>query len=165
MAYPFTPNERANALLARDGTALLIGLCLDQQVRTEKAFEAPYLLRERAGTIDAAAIAALRPAKLVSIFRTKPALHRFPASMAKRVRALCAMIVERYRGRGARVWSDAKTADSVFERLRSLPGFGEAKSASTVRILGKFGGVALAGWKRFGSDAALPWVYRNGKRI
>src|SRR6516225_9832085 len=91
-SYPFTPNAEANALLAHDGTALLIGLCLDQQVRTEKAMVGPYELGRRLGTLDAKAIAATPPAKLDRVFREPPALHRFPGMMAKRVRALCKII-------------------------------------------------------------------------
>jgi uncharacterized HhH-GPD family protein len=163
-SYPFTPDERANALLARDGTALLIGLCLEQQVRTEKAMIGPYELRKRLGSIDAKTIAKTPPARLDKIFRTPPALHRFPGMMAKRVRALCAAIAEEYGGKGDRVWRGAKTADEVYERLLALPGFGKDKAASAVRILGKFGGIELPGWRGFSSEADMPWVFKDGKR-
>jgi len=165
MPYPFTPNDDANRLLAQDGTALLIGMCLDQQVRTETAFAGPFRLRERIRTIDAAKIAALPPSKLAAAFRTKPALHRYPGMMSKRVRALCSTIVRDYAGKGARVWTGIKTGEAAFERLVALPGFGQAKANCGVRILGKFGRVPLAGWRRFASDGDLPWVYENGRRI
>ncbi len=163
-SYPFTPNAAANALLARDGTALLIGLCLEQQVRTEKAMIGPYELRRRLGTLDAAKIAALSPGKLDKIFREKPALHRYPGMMAKRVRAVCAAIVEDYGGKGARLWQGARRADEVYERLLALPGFGKAKATAGVRILGKFGGVKLAGWRGYSCEADMPWLFKDGKR-
>src|ERR1700687_2433808 len=134
--YPFTQNGAANALLGKDSTALLIGVCLEQQVRTEKAMVGPYELRRRIGTLDAKKIAALPPAKLDKAFRATPALHRFPGMMAKRVHALCKAIVLDYGGRGARVWSDATTGQQVFERLLALPGFGKEKAGGGVRILG-----------------------------
>jgi len=163
--YPFTPNDAANRLLASDGTALLIGLCLDQQVRTETAFEAPFRLRARIKTVAAAKVAALHPASLAAAFRAKPALHRYPGMMSKRVRALCAVIARDYAGKGSSVWRGAKSADAAFERLCELPGFGRAKASCGVRILGKFGGIRLAGWERFGADEDLPWVYENGRRL
>ncbi|HZV79417.1 MAG TPA: HhH-GPD-type base excision DNA repair protein [Candidatus Binatus sp.] len=164
-SYPFTPDKRANALLGRDGTALLIGLCLEQQVRTEKAMIGPYELRKRLGTIDAKTIAKTPPARLDKIFRTPPALHRFPGMMAKRVRALCAAIADEYSGKGERVWGGAKNAGEVYDRLLALPGFGKDKAASAVRILGKFGDIALRGWRDYSSDADMPWVFKDGKRV
>jgi uncharacterized HhH-GPD family protein len=163
-SYPFTPNEAANALLAKDGTALLIGLCLEQQVRTEKAMIGPYDLRRRLGTIDAKKIATTPPVRLDRVFRETPALHRFPGMMAKRVRALCAAIASDYGGKGARVWEKAKSADEVYERLLELPGFGKDKAASAVRMLGKFGAKDLRGWRKYSCEADMPWVIKDGKR-
>jgi len=163
-SYPFTSNEAANALLAKDGTALLIGLCLDQQIRTEKAMGGPYELRKRLGTIDAAKIARTPLPRLDRVFRESPALHRFPGSMAKRVKALCEVIASEYGGRGSRVWSAAKSSDEVYERLLALPGFGKDKASAGVYMLARFGGVKLPGWRSYRCDAALPWVIKDGKR-
>lgn len=162
--YPFTPNDAANALLAKDGTALLIGLCLEQQVRTEKAMMGPYDLRRRLGTLDAKKIAAMSPARLDRVFRETPAIHRFPGMMAKRVRALCAAIAQDYGGKGARIWENAKNADEVYERLLALPGFGKGKASSGVRILGKFGRKKLPGWRTYSGEADMPWIIKDGKR-
>src|SRR5579864_3306852 len=135
--FPFTPIPQANELLRTSGTALLIGLCLEQQVRSEKAMLGPYELRERIGHLDAAKIAKIPAAKLESVFRAKPALHRFPAMMARRVRALCAEIARQYGGEGGRVWARVTSAGELCRRLRSLPGFGDAKAAGAVRLLAK----------------------------
>ena len=164
-AYPFTPDPQKNALLRESGTALLIGMCLDQQVRTEKAMSGPYELRERLGHLDARRIARLPEAKLAAVFRRPPALHRFPGMMAKRVRALCMIVANEYDGDGARVWAKVKDADEVFARLRSLPGFGEAKAKTGVHILVAYGGHKLAGWRRYESPDALPWEFKAGKKV
>lgn len=163
-SYPFTSNETANALLAKDGTALLIGMCLDQQIRTEKAMSGPYELRKRLGTLDAAKIARTPLARLDRVFRKRPALHRFPATMAKRVKALCEVIAAEYGGKGSRVWSTAKSSDEIYERLLQLPGFGKDKASAGVYMLAKFGGVKLPGWRSYRCDAAMPWVIKDGKR-
>jgi uncharacterized HhH-GPD family protein len=163
--YPFTPDPAKNALLARSGTALLIGMCLDQQVRTEKAMSGPFELQQRIGHLDPRAIAAVPPAKLEAVFRRPPALHRFPAMMAKRVRALCAIIADEYGGDGARLWARAKSADEVYERLRALPGFGDDKAKAGVHILAKFGRHKFKGWRRYAVPEALPWEFRDGKKV
>jgi uncharacterized HhH-GPD family protein len=164
-AYPFTPVEAANQLLASDGNALLIGLCLEQQVRSAKAMSGPYVLRERLGHLDVAKIAKMQDAKIQAVFRKPPAIHRFPGMMAKRVKALCGAIVDDYGGDGSRIWARSRSAGDVYDRLRELPGFGDAKAASGVRILAKFGGKPLDGWKRYSSDEYLPWVYKDGERL
>ena len=163
--YPFTPDDGANDLLAESGTALLIGLCLEQQVRSEKAMVGPFVLRERVGHLDARKIAAMTDPKIVATFRAKPAIHRFPGMMAKRVKALCAQITSEYGGDGSRLWERVRSADEVYRRLLELPGFGDAKASCGVRILAKFGKRPLQGWQRFASDEDLPWVYRHGKRV
>jgi uncharacterized HhH-GPD family protein len=163
--YPFTPDERANELLSRSGTALLIGLCLEQQVRSEKAMIGPYVMLERIGSLDAAKIAKMPQAKLDAVFREKPAIHRFPGMMAKRVRELCKVIADDYGGDGSRVWARVNDAKALFDRFHALPGFGEEKAACAVRILAKFGGRATAGWQRYANDADLPWEFKDGKRI
>jgi uncharacterized HhH-GPD family protein len=162
-SYPFTPNAEANALLAHDGTALLIGLCLDQQVRTEKAMVGPYELGRRLGTLDAKAIAATPPAKLDRVFREPPALHRFPGMMAKRVRALCKIIADDYGGRGEHIWERETDAAKVYERLLTLPGFGKSKAAVGVSILAKFGGKKLRGSNAYRCDEDMPWVIKTNR--
>lgn len=163
--YPFTPNEDANSLLAESGTALLIGLCLEQQVRSEKAMVGPYELRQRLGHLDAAKIAKMPLAKLAAKFRAKPALHRYPGMMAKRVRDLCGQIAAEYGGDGARVWERVMSAAELYRRLCDLPGFGDAKAAAGVRLLATFGKRSLEGWRRYGSDEDMPWVFKSGKRV
>jgi uncharacterized HhH-GPD family protein len=163
-SYPFTPDAAANDLLAKDGTALLIGLCLDQQVRTEKAMIGPYELQRRLGTLDPKKIAVMPLSRLDRVFRESPAIHRYPGMMAKRVRALCAIISSEYGGNGARIWERAKDAHEVFERLLELPGFGKGKAGAGVRILAKFGGEKLPGWRNYSCEADMPWVIKDGKR-
>ena len=143
----FTDSDEANALLVADPFALLVGFALDQQVTVQKAFEGPLVLRERLGTLDPARVAT---APLEDIFRQRPAIHRFPGSMARRVNDLAAHIAEHYDGDAARVWTEARSPEDLKARLGALPGFGEMK----VKALG----AVLA--KRFGVEAAaglVPW--------
>jgi uncharacterized HhH-GPD family protein len=137
----FTDSDEANELIARDPLALLIGFALDQQVTVQKAFEGPLVILRRVGTLDAARLAAtdLEPA-----FRERPAIHRFPGAMAKRVRDLTAHVAERYGGDAARVWTDATTADALRANLDALPGFGEMKVKALAAVLAKRFGVAAA---------------------
>ena len=137
----FTDSEAANALIASDPLALLIGLALDQQVTVQKAFAGPLVMRERLGSLEAGRLAAtdLEPA-----FRERPAIHRFPGSMAKRVRDLAAHIEERYGGDAERVWTDAASPEELKANLEALPGFGEMKVKTLAAILAKHYGVATA---------------------
>jgi len=138
----FTESDAANALIASDPMALLVGFALDQQVTVQKAFSGPLVLRERLGTLEPAALAA---ADLEAVFREKPAIHRFPGSMAKRVHELAVHIDERYGGDAARVWGDAgDDAGALHANLCALPGFGEMKVASLASVLAKRYGVAAA---------------------
>ena len=141
----FTESDEANALIASDPMALLVGFALDQQVTVQKAFSGPLVIKERLGTLDAAALAA---ADLEPIFRAKPAVHRYPGAMAKRVQALAAHVRDRYDGDAARVWSDAANGSELRANLAGLPGFGEMK----IKALG----AVLA--KRFGVEAAQELV-------
>jgi len=141
----FTDSDEANELIATDPLALLIGFALDQQITVQKAFEGPLVLRERVGTLDADELAAI---DLEPVFRQKPAIHRFPGAMAKRVRDLAGHVVEHYDGDAARVWTDAASADDLRANIEALPGFGEMK----VKALG----AVLA--KRFGVEIAEPLV-------
>jgi uncharacterized HhH-GPD family protein len=137
----FTDSDEANALIARDPLALLIGFVLDQQVTVQKAFEGPLVLRERVGTLDADKLAAM---DLEPVFREKPAIHRFPGSMAQRVRDLAAHVAERYDGDAGRLWSEAGSPEELRARLEDLPGFGEMKVKSVAAVLSKRFGVSVA---------------------
>jgi len=150
---PFTGDAAADALLTDNPLALVLGMLLDQQVPMEWAFGAPALLAQRlGGTLDAAQIAAMDPAALEEVFRTKPALHRYPGSMAKRAHALCAYLVEHYDGNAANVWNDAPTGDDLLDRVLALPGFGKDKARIFVGLLGKRLGVRPAGWEEVAAD-------------
>ena len=142
---PYTGNDEADALLASDPLALLIGFALDQQVTVQKAFSGPLDLRNRLGHLDAKRIAATDPADLDRVFRERPALHRFPGSMARKVQALCAFIAERYDGDASRIWREAKDGRDLQARLLELPGFGEMKARTVLAVLGKRFGVSLPG--------------------
>jgi uncharacterized HhH-GPD family protein len=137
----FTDSEEANELIAADPLALLVGLVLDQQVTVQKAFAGPMVLRERLGKLDAPTLV---EAELETVFRERPAIHRFPGSMAKRVRDLAAHLMERYDGDAARVWTDAATPEELKANLSALPGFGEMKVATLAAILAKHYGVVTA---------------------
>ena len=137
----FTDSDEANALLASDPMALLIGFALDQQVPVQKAFMGPEVLLERLGAIDARTVA---EADLEPVFREKPAIHRFPGSMAKRVHELAVHILERYEGDAARVWRDAADPAELRANLAGLPGFGEMKVKALGSVLAKRFDVAAA---------------------
>jgi uncharacterized HhH-GPD family protein len=137
----FSNSDEANALLVDDPFALLVGFALDQQVTVQKAFEGPLVLRERLGTLDPARVAT---APLEDIFRQRPAIHRFPGSMARRVNDLAAHIAEHYDGDAARVWTEASSTEDLKARLGALPGFGEMKVKALGAVLAKRFGVALA---------------------
>jgi uncharacterized HhH-GPD family protein len=137
----FTNSDEANRLLVSEPLALLIGFALDQQVTVQKAFEGPLVIRERVGTLDAGPLAAM---DLEPAFRERPAVHRFPGAMAKRVRELAAHVAERYDGDAARVWTDAATSEALRANLEALPGFGEMKVKALAAVLAKRFGVALA---------------------
>ena len=138
----FTDSDEANAFIAQDPLALLVGFALDQQVTVQKAFSGPLVLRERLGSLDAARLAAT---DLEPVFRERPAIHRFPGAMAKRVRDLAAHVAERYDGDAARVWTDASDAEALRENIAALPGFGEMKIKALGAVLAKRFGVAAAG--------------------
>jgi uncharacterized HhH-GPD family protein len=140
----YTGNDEADELLAREPFALLIGFALDQQVPVQTAFSGPLKLKQRLGTLDPGKIAATDPARLEQVFREKPAIHRFPGNMAKRVQDLAAVVVEDYGGDAERVWSEAADGAELRRRIAALPGFGDMKI--------KAFGAVLA--KRFGVEAA-----------
>ena len=143
-ALHFTGNEAADRLLAEESLALLIGFALDQQVPVPTAFSGPWKLKERLGTLDARTIAQTDPAELERIFREKPAIHRFPGTMAKRVQELAAVVDDEYGGRAERVWTDAADGADLRRRIASLPGFGEMKIKALGSVLAKRFGVEVA---------------------
>jgi len=142
-------DPKADALLSKDPLALLIGMVLDQQVPLEKAFRGPYDLSQRLGVakLDAAALAAWDPAELIAAFVTRPALHRYPAAMARRVQDLCRVVVEVYGGRPDRIWRKAADGEDLLTRVHALPGFGEQKARIFVALLGKQIGLDVPGWR------------------
>jgi uncharacterized HhH-GPD family protein len=165
----FTESEEANRLLVTDPMALLVGFALDQQVTVQKAFMGPLVLRERLGTLDAAAIAS---ADLDTLFRERPAIHRYPGAMATRVRALAEHLRDAYDGDAARVWTEATDSEDLLRRLQALPGFGTMKVKALAAVLAKRLGVALAEplvpWHPTLGDVATPdglAEYRAAKRL
>lgn len=142
-----TGNPDADALLNTDGTALLIGMLLDQQVPMEVAFNGPTKILQRLGRFDAATIAATDLDEFVAICCQPPAIHRFGAVMARRTHAVCERLVIDFDGRAENIWTGVKTADELYQRLRTLPGFGEEKARIFVALLGKRMGVRPKGWK------------------
>jgi uncharacterized HhH-GPD family protein len=143
----FTESDEANELIAQDPMALLVGFALDQQVSVQKAFSGPMVIKERLGTLDPATLA---DTDLESVFAQKPAVHRYPGTMAKRVQALAAHIRDRYDGDAARVWEDAADGDELRANIAALPGFGEMKIKALGAVLAKRFGVANA-------EALVPW--------
>jgi uncharacterized HhH-GPD family protein len=137
----FTDSDEANALIATEPMALLVGFVLDQQVTVQKAFSGPLALKERLGSLDAATLAG---ADLEPVFREKPAVHRFPGSMAARVHDLAEHVRDRYDGDAARVWTDAPDAAALRANLHALPGFGEMKVKALGAVLAKRFGIAAA---------------------
>jgi uncharacterized HhH-GPD family protein len=150
-SLPFSGDAEADALLASSPLALLIGFALDQQVTVQKAFSGPMELVRRTGGLDAASIAAMEPEQLAEVFRTPPALHRFPGMMAGRVQELCAVVAAEYGNDASRIWRDAADAKDLRARLKALPGIGEGKSATIIGVLANRFGVRPAGW-----EAQLP---------
>jgi uncharacterized HhH-GPD family protein len=142
-------DSEADALLASDPLALLIGMVLDQQIPLERAFRSPLELAQRLGRpLDAAELAFMDPAALGAIFAQPPALHRFPGSMAARVSQLCRVIVEDYDGKPSEIWDTAATGSELLARVKALPGFGAQKAAIFVALLGKQLGVRPPGWEQ-----------------
>ncbi|MFL5894739.1 MAG: HhH-GPD-type base excision DNA repair protein [Thermoleophilaceae bacterium] len=137
----FTDSDEANALIASDPMALLIGFALDQQVTVQKAFAGPLAIKERLGGIDAETLAS---SDLEPVFRTKPAIHRFPGAMAKRVQDLAAHVRDRYDGDAARVWTEPHDTEALRANLAALPGFGEMKIKALGAVLAKRFDVRIA---------------------
>ena len=173
VSLPFTGDDEADRLIADDPLALLIGFALDQQVTVQKAFSGPLVIRRRLGYLDAARIAALDPGDLDAVFRERPAIHRFPGSMATKVQALCATIARDYDNDAERVWRDATDGPALEKRLLGLPGIGDMKAKSLIAVLGKRFGIRPPGydevvptWPTLGDvdSAEALATYQAGKR-
>jgi len=147
-SLPYTGNAAADALLAREPLALIIGFILDQRVTVPKAFSGGLVPGERmGGQLDASAVAALPTADVETLFRTPPAIHRFPNMMGRRVQAVCAILVRDYAGDAANIWADGADAAEVERRLCTLPGIARFKAQSIIGILGTRLGTPLPGWE------------------
>ena len=136
----YTGVDEADELIAHDPFALLVGFALDQQVPVPTAFQGPWKLKQRLGTLDPGKVAATDPARLEQVFREKPAIHRFPGAMASRVQELAAQVTEDYGGDASRIWREAEDGADLRKRISSLPGFGQMKVKALGAVL----------WKRFG---------------
>jgi uncharacterized HhH-GPD family protein len=148
-----TSEPAADRLLSENAFALLVGMLLDQQIAMEQAFVGPHRLAERlGGTLDPVTVAATDPDELEQRFREKPAIHRYPGSMAKRVHALAVHLVDEYDGDAAAVWHDAEDGRELKQRLTALPGFGDQKARIFVALLGKQCGVTPDGWREAAGD-------------
>jgi uncharacterized HhH-GPD family protein len=152
MPILWSGRREADQLLEEDPLALLIGLVLDQQVKMEKAFSGPYDLKQRLGHLDAAAIASMEPEALDAVFRQRPALHRFPGNMARRVQKLCGMVATEYGGDAGAIWRNVNDGDELARRISALPGFGDMKVRITMSVLAKKFGVTPPGWERHAAN-------------
>jgi uncharacterized HhH-GPD family protein len=142
-----TGRADADALLASDPNALLLGMVLDQQIPMEKAFSGPAVIAERMGGLDVGAIAAADPDSFREICSRPPAVHRFPGSMSARVQSVCQVLVQDYRGDAANLWAEVDTGAELYRRIAGLPGFGTQKASIFVALLGKQYGVTPTGWR------------------
>ena len=162
LKLPLSGDTAADKLLEKDALALLIGMVLDQQIPLERAFKSPADLKERmGGVLDAKEIAESDPDMLAKVFAQPPALHRFPASMAKRVQEMCRIVVDQYDGRGANVWKTAKTGADLLANVKALPGFGDQKAKIFVALLGKRLGVQPKGWAEAAGDFGAPGTFKS----
>jgi uncharacterized HhH-GPD family protein len=155
-------DEVADTLLAQDPLALLIGMVLDQQIPLERAFKSPADLKERlGGTLDVGAVASMDPDELAALFSVRPALHRFPGSMARRVQELCRVVIDTYGGDAAAIWTSAQDGTQLLANVKALPGFGEQKARIFVALLGKQFGVRPPGWEEASSPFGEPGSFRS----
>jgi uncharacterized HhH-GPD family protein len=155
-------NPEADALLSKDPLALLIGMVLDQQIPLEWAFAGPAELRRRLGhDLDARDLASMDPEALAAAFSARPALHRYPGSMAGRVQEMCRILVEQYGGKADAVWKGATSGADLLKRVHDLPGFGEQKAKIFVALLGKQLGVKAAGWQEVSSPFGDAGTFRS----
>jgi uncharacterized HhH-GPD family protein len=162
MSLYLSGDEAADQLLSTDPLALLVGMVLDQQIPLERAFKSPYDLQERLGTpLDAAALAAMDPDALAEVFSERPALHRFPKSMAGRVQEVCSLIVDSYGGDPAAIWTSAQDGKELLANVKALPGFGEQKARIFIALLGKQLKVRPPGWEKAASPFGETGSFRS----
>jgi len=152
-----TGDREADQLLTEDDNALLIAMILDQQVPMEKAFTGPLVIAQRmGGRLDVATIAAMPEEDFIAVCAQRPAIHRFPGAMAKRIQQVCRVLTDHYDSQAANVWRNAATGAELKQSLASLPGFGAEKAAIFTAVLGKRRGVQPPGWREaagaFGDD-------------
>ncbi|MEE1754226.1 HhH-GPD-type base excision DNA repair protein [Streptomyces sp. SP18CS02] len=157
----------ADELLGRSPLAALIGMLLDQQVPMEWAFSGPYTIARRLGSddLDAPAIAAYAPEAFAALLSEKPAVHRYPAAMAKRVQQVCQYLVEHYDGDASAIWSGVTTGKELLARLQALPGFGKQKAQIFLALLGKQYGVRPKGWREAAGAYGEAGSYRSAADI
>jgi uncharacterized HhH-GPD family protein len=157
-----TGEEAVDDLLSNDPLALLIAMVLDQQIPLERAFRSPFDLQARlGGPLDAASLAAMDPEALAAVFSEKPALHRFPKSMAGRVQELCSIIVDEYDGDPGAIWTSAADGKALLKQVKALPGFGEQKARIFIALLGKQLGVTPPGWSQAAAPFGEPGTFRS----
>jgi uncharacterized HhH-GPD family protein len=157
-----TGDSEADALLTEDDNALLIGMVLDQQVPMEKAFSGPLTIARRmGGALEVAKIAAMSEEEFVALCSEPPAIHRFPAAMAKRVRQLCQVLTDDYDGQAGNVWKNAQSGEELKAKLAQLPGFGADKAAIFTAVLGKLRGVTPDGWRTAAGYYGEPDTFRS----
>lgn len=151
-----TGDDRADALLSTDPNALLLGMVLDQQDKLEKAFAGPRLIADRmGGALDVTAIATMSEEDFIAICVGPPAVHRFPAAMARRLRQVCQLLADEYAGDAANLWRSATSGAQIRATIQSLPGFGEQKAKIFTALLGKQYGAGQAGWREAAGDYGL----------
>ncbi len=150
---PYTDDSEANDLLEEDPFALLVGVVLYQQIPVETAFAGPYRLKERlGGDLDPSQIAGLDPESLEAVFKEKPAIHRFPGNMSKRVQAVAQYVDTEYDGDTTGIWTDVDDAADLMKRLKAMPGFGEYKARIYLAVLAQRFGVQPSGWETYLPD-------------
>lgn len=162
MTLHITGDADADRLLTEDPLALLIGMLLDQQVPMETAFAGPLKIADRAGTLDAAVLAHMNPDEFAALFKETPAVHRFPASMAARVQALCAAVEGEWGDDASAIWTQGgPDGAETLKRLKKLPGFGEQKAKIFLALLGKQYGYEGAGWREASAPYGEEGSYRS----
>ncbi len=161
-AFYLTGDPDVDGLLARDANAVLVGMVLDQQVPMEKAFSGPAVIAQRMdGNLDVAKIATMETDDFAALCAQRPAIHRFPGAMAKRVQQVCRILDDQYDGDAANIWAGIGDAPELKRRLAALPGLGEQKASIMVALLGKRFGVTPSGWQDAAGDYGQPGVFRS----
>jgi uncharacterized HhH-GPD family protein len=161
-SFWLTGDPEADALLSSDDNALLIGMVLDQQVPMEKAFSGPLVIAQRmGGQLDVTKIASMSEDEFIELCSQRPAIHRFPAAMARRIRQVCQVLTEEYDGQATNLWKDARSGDEVRANLGRLPGFGPDKAAIFTAVLGKLRGITPEGWRIAAGYYGEPDTFRS----